>query len=517
MMAMFLRRFFANPECDVARGGLRLKLPTGSSVVIWIELGMQLQDGLAHKMVNGFKGDSGCRFCTLCLNAWCSVSEVLDDEDKPLMICSMTKSDEMVKAKDADILGAIDRLARRKADPRCSPDEFERWQKASGLLYQEHGLLSDPVLKAKNIVQPCSQYCHDPMHTMVANGVMNVVLWLLLVEFAMYVNIWQILHGYVALWTTPRHFKNDHLHEMFNKKREDSCKSSGKGRFKCMASELLGVYPILAYYFQSLLLKGFNSCRLQIKAFLLCCDLMDLICAIPLGVIRPDMLRSAVDELLQACKDAGWSARLIKKFHWILHLADELARWLLIPTCFSLERKHRLVKRFAQTVRNTVGYVKSVYKDVLCHELAKLQQPDLFKEGVYLVNSHKASKKSLSFFCEYFEVQIKDSACAVSNVAHLEPDGFAEKGDIVLIRATDADTSPWCAAEVWLHVHFSGQPPMSLISMYKFVSYEEKLYSATWRAQTSPMFVYTHDLLCSTTHKKSPDGLVITLIPLPFR
>ena len=58
-MAMFLRRFFANPECDVATGGLRLKLPTGSSVVLWIELGRQLQDGLAHKMVNGFKGDSG--------------------------------------------------------------------------------------------------------------------------------------------------------------------------------------------------------------------------------------------------------------------------------------------------------------------------------------------------------------------------------------------------------------------------------------------------------------------------
>ena len=516
-MATFLKSFFVNPECDVVRGGLRLKHPDGSSLHLWIKLGMQLQDGLAHKMVMGFKGDSGCRFCTLCLNAWCSVSPVLGDDDKPLMICTMTKCSEIIKATDADTLGAIDRLALRKADPKCSPDEFERWQKASGLLYQEHGLLSDPVLRAQGIVQPCSQYCHDPMHTMIANGVLNVVLWLLLVALSHHFNIWQILHQYVALWTTPRHFKNIHLHEMFNKKREDSCKNSGKGLFKCMASELLGVYPILAYYFQSLLHRGNCNCRLEIIAFLLCCDLMDLLCAIPLGIIQPGMLRSAVDALLQACKDAGWTDRLIKKFHWILHFPDELEQWLMIPTCFSLERKHRLVKRFAQTVRNTVAYVKSIYKDVLSHELAKLRQPDIFKHGVFLVNSHKASKKTLSFICGFFDVHIQDGACSVSNVAHIEPDGFAEKGDVVLLRASAGDTSPWCAAEVWLHVEVSGQQPMSLVSMYTFVSHEERLHSATWRATVAPMFVYTHDLLCSTTYKKSLDGLVTTLIPLPFR
>lgn len=114
-------------------------------------------------------------------------------------------------------------------------------------------------------------------------------------------------------------------------------------------------------------------------------------------------------------------------------------------------------------------------------------------------------------------MRIKDGACAVSNVAHIEPDGFAEKGDVVLLRASAGDTSPWCAAEVWLHVEVSGQQPMSLVSMYTFVSHEERLHSATWRAKVAPMFVYTHDLLCSTTYKKSLDGLVTTLIPLPFR
>jgi hypothetical protein len=88
------------------------------------------------------------------------------------------------------------------------------------------------------------------MHTMVANGVMNVVMWLVLAALSQHMDIWGSLYSYVELWHIPKHFKGNGLHEMFSRKRERSCKEAKK--FKCIASELLGVYPILAFFSKTL-------------------------------------------------------------------------------------------------------------------------------------------------------------------------------------------------------------------------------------------------------------------------
>jgi hypothetical protein len=513
-MASCLKAFFCNPACDVRRGGLTLKLPDGDLVTIWFDYSMALQDGAAHKFVYCIKGDSGCRFCCLCLNAWNSVSEVLDEEGNPLMVCTMCKVSDMRLASDTDILQAVDRLAHRRATI-TNETVFERWQKASGLVHQPNGLLLDPALRSIDVLRPCSQYCHDPMHTMVANGVMNVVMWLVLAALSHHMDIWGSLYSYVALWHIPKHFKGNGLHEMFSRKRERSCKEAKK--FKCIASELLGVYPIVAYFFQNIIQRGDCECKLELSAFLKCCDLMDLFMFIPLGLVSPKALREAVEGLLEACMDAGWEKRFIKKFHWLLHMAEHLSKWGKIPTCFSLERKHRLVKRFAKVILNTVDYAQAIYRETINHELAKLRQPDIFKSGIFLVGKHYPSQKTLRFLCDYFSTNITRDRCFVSNSAHLQPEGFAEKGDVALLKAAGDDIGPWGACQVWLHVEVEGHAPMSMVSLYNFVRYDENLYSATWDAKAAPVFVYTSDIICSTSYRKSNAGQVVTLIPLAHR
>lgn len=149
-------------------------------------------------------------------------------------------------------------------------------------------------------------------------------------------------------------------------------------------------------------------------------------------------------------------------------------------------------------------------------ELAKLKQPDIFKTGVFLVGKHHPSEKTLAFLQDYFGTNISRGHCFVSNSAHLQPDGFAEKGDVALLKAAEGDTGPWGACQVWLHVEVDGHAPMSLISLYNFVRYDQDLYSATWDVKVAPAFVYTSDVLSSTTYRKSA-GQVITLIPLAHR
>ena len=98
---------------------------------------------------------------------------------------------------------------------------------------------------------------------------------------------------------------------MFNKKRQKSCREAKK--FKYVASELIGVYPILACFFHNILQRGDCECTLEITAFLKARDLMDLIMIIPLGIVSPTALQAAVEGLLEACINAGWQHRFITK------------------------------------------------------------------------------------------------------------------------------------------------------------------------------------------------------------
>ncbi len=98
-------------------------------------------------------------------------------------------------------------------------------------------------------------------------------------------------------------------------------------------------------------------------------------------------------------------------------------KWGTIPTCFSLERKHRLIKRFAKAVLNTENYATTIYRETINHELARLRQPDIFKSGVSLVDKHNPSQKTSRFLCDYFMTNlVKDP---------LEPLGFL--GPLVVV------------------------------------------------------------------------------------
>ena len=511
-MASVLTVVFCNPLCDVMEGGVALKHPTGRIHHLFIKLGLFLNDGQAHKLVMGVKGDGGCRFCTLCLNAWSSVSPVLDEDGEPLMICKMIKSSDMVPATDSDLLGAVDRLAHRFS---TGAPKFKDWEKASGLNHMEHGMLQNQQLRSKGVLEPVTQYVHDPMHCLLANGVMNIVLWLLLAALMPFMNIWSILCSYVTHWNFPKHVKMDHLSDIFSEPRARSCLKAKK--FKAMASELLSVYVILAFFFQSLLLQGSVQCEAEITAFLAFCDVMDMFQIIPLGLISPDMLKAAIETFLQACVQAGWADYMIPKFHWLLHMPGHLRKFFCIPTCFALERKHRLIKRFAATVRRTQVLMTSVYKNVLNHELSRLREPDVFKTGVFLKGKSAPSKKVLKYLSELVGVNLNKDEVFVSSVAHLQPAGWSTKGDIVLLKS-DTRLQQWCAAQLWLHVELPGQPLMSLVSQYSLREYKTNLYAAIWDVQDNPMIVYTTDLLCSLVYKVSANvSQVTTLIPLQFR
>ena len=74
---------------------------------------------------------------------------------------------------DDEVRGCIARLAAAKVTDLIG--NFKLRQQAVGWTYREHCLLQDPELV--DTVHPVSQYAHDPMHCIAANGVANVVIF----------------------------------------------------------------------------------------------------------------------------------------------------------------------------------------------------------------------------------------------------------------------------------------------------------------------------------------------------
>ncbi len=123
----------------------------------------------------GCKGDAGTRFGMLCLNLVKRSSGVVDTDGSRLLVSNLIHEHQMRFASDADIIGAMERLARFKVTD--SAGDFKLREQAIGFTYSERGLLTDAELKAIEVVHPASQFCYDWMHGIFGGGIFNVIFF----------------------------------------------------------------------------------------------------------------------------------------------------------------------------------------------------------------------------------------------------------------------------------------------------------------------------------------------------
>ena len=133
---------------------------------------MFLQDGGAHKLLWGCKGDGGTRLCMLCSNLIAEASGLVDAYGGDIVVCSLIHEHQLCFATDRSVRATLNRLAAFKLTDGSTA--FKLRQQAIGFTYQEHGVLQEA--KLTDIVLPVSQYCHDWMHCLFAGGVFNIVV-----------------------------------------------------------------------------------------------------------------------------------------------------------------------------------------------------------------------------------------------------------------------------------------------------------------------------------------------------
>ncbi len=512
VMAAVLKLCFGSHTFDF-RTGIQLQGPDGSRVRVYITLSMMVQDGAAHKLIWQCKGDAGSRLCILCRNLVSRSSGLVDEDGSDLLVCSTINAQDLDLATDDDIRGSINRLKAYKLTDNNAT--FKLRQQAVGFTYCEHGLLFDSALD--DIVKPASQYCHDWMHGLLSNGVFSIVVfWCLMrieASWAGAGTVWSTLDNYLKTWHWPKHVKYDvERHSPFDPANVKSYKKHKA--IKIGASDALSLLPVLVFWLILAVLPT-GTCIPQCRAVIALSDLIEALQSVTLGLTSPERLQAVVDALLKACEDAGWHDYLIPKFHWCCHFSGHLRRWAAALSCFTQERKHKGVKRYADAILNHHVYNRSVLSEIIAHQLAILRQDGALDLTPGLRDPGAASRAIADFLRSEFGNVAAHAQILHSSSGRLASQETVTKSDAVLIRSEDGEN--FVCGQVWFLAEIKGIRTCALVSFWEFESYDQPSGSAIWRIVDRPSLIDFNLMLCPVIWSDMSRNRARTLIPFAFR
>ena len=490
--ASLLRSIFCNPLCFL-QTGIILKDPRSSTTIrLHFEFGMVLADGAAQKQVWGSKWDSGSKFCFLCANVRASGTNEAN------MHSNITKYSQLKLTSDQDVLQSYASLHARKQ--HCTKADFELWQQATGWSHSDQALLLDQQLNSMGLLRPCSQFAHDPMHG-VLQGTAPICLFHFLCSMEEDLEIWSFLENYFPLWKFPNNSKTPHLGTFFQKKKVATHKNNQK--ISCQASECLALFPVVRHFVHCIA-NPQNHQPKACAALLAMANLIDQIQDGNLaGLISRATLVQAAEDAIATFQQAWPASPLIKKWHWQFHMSDTHERFGRLVSCFANERKHKPIGALAQTLQNTKNFETNLLEQVLSQEICKLDQPNVFKDGVYLVSSRPASKATLQTLAKLLGEPIeKANSSLCASVKHTQ----CCKGDVVLYQANGTIG----IAEIQMHLQMH-DILTTLVKVWHIQEWKPSQQFARCQVDQSLGFVPTKDILVPVIHHQSQGNAKVLL------
>lgn len=500
--------FFGGDVHDMSVGGVVMNLEDGTAIRLFARLDMFLQDGGAHKAVWHCKGDAGTKLCMLCRNLYSESSELADEDGSDLLTCSLIYESQLDFATDEDIRSSVRRLAARRATETTVT--FAKWCQAVGFRHEPHGMLLDPSLD--HIVQPASQFVHDWMHAVFVHGVFNTVGYFVLeacINAGM--NVYETLNDYVATWAWPCRVDKPSLCDVFVKKRATASRKAK--HLKCTASEGLSVYPVMAHFFRVVVMRA-GRCIQECTAFLKLAAVIDVLVAIPFGIVSAELLREHVQAFLVACEAAGWRNAMHPKFHWLVHLPRHLHRFHCLPTCWVHERKHRMVKRYASDVCNTRVYERTVLGEVCAHHLASLAEPSTFDFKVGLIGGRPCPAKMIEMLSSALELTVHGLEFTTAVNARVSEHIVCHKSDVVLLDPESG--AGFDVGIVWLFAAVAGES-LALVSVWNQVSSCRNSGTAEYQDLPKPILVTLDSIVCPLVYSRCRPGIVRIIVPMQYR
>ena len=208
----------------------------------------------------------------------------------------------------------------------------------------------------------------------------------------------------------------------------------------------------------------------------------------------------------------------------VLHFHQALREHGTLLTCFVHERKHKLVKKYANDIKRTSVFEHSVLKQVTCQHLANLSAHDSFDFKPGLKATKPASvrigsfiQKELGYSDWHFSrfYQFKVHGTCRESISSL-----CKSGDVALIKdvlGTHAD--PFQCGKIHFFCKCEDvDADVAYVEMFDLLEINFEKNYASWRTGVlgANQWVMADEILEVTTHRLS-DNTCLTLIPMSFR
>jgi len=233
---------------------------------------------------------------------------------------------------------------------------------------------------------------------------------------------------------------------------------------------------------------------------------------VPYGTVSHDVLEHRVKSFLDQCVHAGWRNFFHPKFHWAVHMPRHLFKFGWLPSCWVLERKHKVAKAFGGPVRNTKDYDRTLLYECVCQHMFEAAKPNVFSLRAGLVTPRPAPQKMKDCLRSQLGLDDVDLATCVSSVdARYSHVGTCHRGDVVLFQ----HGASLLAAEVWFHCEVH-TVPVTLMSVWSLISRDPTTGTAKWNADKNAQLFETDDIKGVCTYKRY-STYVLTLAPPHLR
>ena len=325
-------------------------------------------DEAAEKQVWDVKGASGLIPCYECRNV------VLKQEGRclanfdntgylqPLSCTGVSKFDRMT---DELVWSTYDCLAARRGEDAANA------QKMCGINVNPYGLLACVALRLH--IKPSSSH-RDPMHVVLCNGVAQWEVYLLIrsllrkTPFTI-IQLREFSETLDFQFPASRTVKKNCWVEMFSDKR---IKASMEAKcFKCGASEMLAIYPILLYFVEVVVVAS-GALAPESASYVELCGVVDLMQRAKLHGVDAETLRGIRDksrEFFKLTQAAYGTEHIMPKHHYFVcptftRQAEEDGVWM---DCFPTERKGIYIKNGLDPCDNTTSFERSTLLRALAH------------------------------------------------------------------------------------------------------------------------------------------------------
>ena len=506
---LLLERMFHHDH-GTPLAGILLKNGDNTLKLYWT-LGLHLQDGASQRQTWANRQDTGSRFCQLCKNVFSLSNASANVEDDCKISSRHIVFQGLEICTDEEIIGSWKRLEIKQKTEKKGI--FKKWQQACGFTFSQKALLMSSVLQQLALLKPVSGYCHDWMHGMASSGVLcHVMAWVLeaLATSGM-PNIWHTLQDYIQLWTWPGNLPGTSaLHKLFSSKKVETHRKHQK--MVVSASELLSLYPIVEYYLQTCCLLP--DCQEQKHVYLAWCRVMDILVASSNVLPLPGHLLQTVETALALTVSAGYENIMVPKFHWALHYEDAMQRYQGLPSCWSLERKHKIARRYGTGLYNTTCYEDTLLKEVTADHLSVLKESATYQPGAHLLAPHLASRKLQAYLAET-GIATAQHHCQVSNSAKLKCGSTCKVGDYVLHMLPQAPGSDFDFSAGRLECILQlGSLKVVIVQALTLKEHCWKKKVAKWSPSLHNLHVVELDLVVAVmVFNKGLNGDITTLLP----